>query len=613
MAAEPQDERPVSIPESAFGAMRQEEITYEAAIERVTPEYCQEVIHQYREWHNLSNETQGGKLSHNLLTDGLYSRHNLPVLMTMYQWANSEESPTRYTVRADTAMAIYSIGSALSILTSHMEDTDLTPSAAFADLRAAQLTGDQKFATFLSDMQTARTVAATAIYNHREKLPETVPLPILKNLNGDTFANVAYKALMEFQESEEGVNLGPAFAERLNDPNTKAIVISLDVNSTLNMDESFANMPLLDRLAAQLQALADRLKQTYPDKQLYIVPNTGRPGKYLWGVWELGLPPIPELRRFALAESGGTVLHLDGNKYKPKVAVEKPTQWRAQLDNLKQYLASETRSKYAFVDAVEEKDSMLSVQIANRGVDGGAFIHSATTGETVTDEWIAQKVEQFLQESEAKYRAELEQLREQMTYEPRAVELINKLLQSAGPDGPDQKPNTGDELFPEATKVIQGIIGASGDHRAHQMKEVTESLETIILMKSKLNPLFNATAGYMDIGHGDLNKISTLFHEVEKDGFKPEEILAIHIGDSSTDIIPETETGPGEINEGADQAYLIALANSSTSLKDAVKRRHTRGHAGILTAREAILGVSDTIMGILRVIPQAPPGKAYPA
>jgi len=614
MAEDPKiDERPSSIHESAYREMRQPEITYEEAIARVTPDYCAQVIGQYREWHNLSNETPGSKLAHNLLTDGLYSRYNLPVLMTMYQWANREHGQSLFSVRADTAMAIYSLGSALSVLTKHMEDTELTPSAAFADLRAALLSGDTKFASFLFDMQAARNIAATAIFNHREKLPETTPLPVIKNMNGDTFGDMAFKALMEFQEAEEGVNFGPAFAERLNDPNTKAIVISIDINSTLNLDESFANLPLLDRVSAQFQALAERIKQTYPDKQLYIVPNTGRPDKYLWGVWETALPPIPELRRFALAESGGTVLHLDGNKYKPHVAVEKPQQWRMQLKNLEQYLAFQTRSRMVFEDSVEEKASMLSVSIAERGVDGGAFTHVAANGETVTDEWIVQRVQQFLADSEIRYRTELKKIGQQMDYEPQAVELINRLLAAAGTNGPDGQPNTGDEVFPEANRAIQNIIEASEDHLAHQMKEITDSLETILLMKKKLNPQFNATAGFMDIGHIDLNKISTLFGEVEKDGYKRDEILVIHIGDSSTDIIPEHDTGKGEVNEGADQTYLVALANSSESMKNAIARRHAKGYPGVLTTREAVLGLTDTIKGIARVIPQSAPGKFYPS
>ncbi len=594
--------RPVSIPNSTSGIFREEYVTFQEAISRVTPEYCAEIIQQYKEWHNLGNETHGGKLSHNTLTDGLYSRYNLPVLMTMYQWANCDDNPRKFAAQADTAMAIYGIGRALSVLQRYIENSGLTPSAAFADMRAASLMGDPTFSVFLREIREARLIAAIAIYNHREKIPETTPLPFIKNMNGDTFSEMAQKALTEFRESEEGVDMGIEFTKRLNDPSTRVVVLSLDINSTLNVQESYASLPVLDSVTAQLQALADRFKQIYPDKQLYIVLNTGRPDKYAWGVWEM-LPPIPEIRRFALAESGGTILHLDGNTYTPEVAVPRPALWQEQLDNLKNYLAAATQSRSGFIRRVEKKESMLSVQIAERHEDGGKFLHIATDGETVTDVWIMKKVHQFLEESEAKYRHELDELEAQIKTIPHAVDIIHDMISTIGQEGLDKLSGTEDDLLPEVTAAIQKIIDDSDDHRAHRMKEVSEALETIVLMKTKLLPRFNATAGFMDIGHGDLNKFSTLVNEIRKDGFDPQNMLIIHVGDSSTDILPEDQTGKGEINEGANQAYLVALANSSESLLKAVEKRGKTGFGGIRTSREAILGLSDTILGILRAIP----------
>ncbi|MDA1317420.1 MAG: hypothetical protein O3B87_05380 [bacterium] len=143
-------------------------------------------------------------------------------------------------------------------------------------------------------------------------------------------------------------------------------------------------------------------------------------------------------------------------------------------------------------------------------------------------------------------------------------------------------------------------------NEAHQMKaraiQLRQATLKVMYEEDKLEVNYNPTAGYIDIGHSDLNKFSTLIKYIsDKYGVGRNEVCYVHIGDSSTDIIPIKNTGEGEPNEGADEAHLIGVANSNAKLADAIRKR---GSHGMMTSRPSTLGARDFFKGLTRAISQ---------
>ena len=77
----------------------------------------------------------------------------------------------------------------------------------------------------------------------------------------------------------------------------------------------------------------------------------------------------------------------------------------------------------------------------------------------------------------------------------------------------------------------------------------------------------------------------------------------MQVGDSTTDIIPDELTEKGEPNEGANEAYLIALANRNQKLDDAVKKR---GAQGLTTLQPSILGAQAMFVGLKNLMKEQP-------
>lgn len=124
-------------------------------------------------------------------------------------------------------------------------------------------------------------------------------------------------------------------------------------------------------------------------------------------------------------------------------------------------------------------------------------------------------------------------------------------------------------------------------------------LETIKNMQENLVPLWNPTAGYVDISHKGLNKYSTLNKELKKMYGEDVKTCIIHIGDSSTDKMPTEKMDPGEVNEGADKVFLAGVYNSNKGFREAVE---ARGPRGIMVAGSSILGFDAIIHGVNNAI-----------
>src|SRR3989344_5248686 len=119
----------------------------------VTPQFVVDVIQSYVRWHNLENHDHGAKLGHNTLTDGLYSRYNLPAIVMVYEWAQENND---LNAQLAAAKALYTLHAALEVLTHNETQNGFDQRAAIARMRSAAIKGDPTWPKFLSLMGAAR-------------------------------------------------------------------------------------------------------------------------------------------------------------------------------------------------------------------------------------------------------------------------------------------------------------------------------------------------------------------------------------------------------------------------------------------------------------------------
>jgi len=326
-----------------------------------------------------------------------------------------------------------------------------------------------------------------------------------------------------------GLQFSDEFVDKLKDPLTKSVVVSFDFNSTFTVHESFASVDLIAKMQREMYSFARGFRRAYPDKELIMAVNTGRPGHYAWGVVESSFVPIAEVRKVAVADSGGVILQDGLVSGKMEVAVDNPDLWKQELSFLKQFILDRVSGSVV----VEPKESMLSIKIANQS---GEFYLRSVDGEMVTDEWILNQVREYFLEKK-------DQLDDSDEFVARRLEMIGLMFDDA-------------------------------------------------LLQSKYNP----TAGYVDICHKELNKFGTLSGYVRRTyGLDSDEILYVQIGDSSTDILPTEKTGAGESNDGADAAYIVAVADCNAALRAATEKS---GDKGLFTKNPSILGAISMMKGL---------------
>ncbi len=76
-------------------------------------------------------------------------------------------------------------------------------------------------------------------------------------------ARVVDLALMEYEELERGLDLNDEFVEKLKEPNTKLVVVSLDFNSTFNLEESYSSAELVSKVQRDVHAFARAFRKKY--------------------------------------------------------------------------------------------------------------------------------------------------------------------------------------------------------------------------------------------------------------------------------------------------------------------------------------------------------------
>jgi hypothetical protein len=407
-----------------------------------------------------------------------------------------------------------------------------------------------------------------------------------KDIGQRKFAGVAGKlsadgVIAEYDELEKGVELTPEFVDKLIDRKTKVVVISLDFNSTLNLHESYATPPLLHmRYRAQVDQFVLKFRRICPGKKLVVVINTGRPGDYVWGVIESSTSSMREIREVAFAESGGAILDkgIQGHK---RCSIEiNPTEWKEELDEIRDFIIKQIREEDV---VVEPKLSMLSIRI-----DGGnkKKCHKSVSGEEVNPKWVEKTIDEYFRMTLTALDVELQRI---------LMDLCDKVEGVKVHAAPFLKAREGSDIGARisALESISPLTHLMDAQQQKQMKKILKRFQVLheMYQKKLLEVKYNPTAGFVDIGHKFINKYNALMKYVKgKYNVACDEVLFTQVGDSNTDMIPTTLTGPGEPNEGADDAFLVTVNNCSEELYDAMMTRNERGH-GMWTYNDSIMGV----------------------
>ncbi|HLG25474.1 MAG TPA: hypothetical protein VI588_01615 [Candidatus Gracilibacteria bacterium] len=520
----------------------------------------------YAEILKSSHEGEGMDETHALFVDSLFSRRYLPLMKgLMGTVADQKDETTTAILTADEAMAMVDQYAGMNFV---------TPYEAFLALYDQAVAGENDF---LIRLKRARDRAVKSF----EVAEDCITDPVLS-------AEIE-KALQEYMEAELGLQFPAHFAETLADDTTRALVVSLDFNSTYNAKESFPHPDLVARAQRALHKFVQAFRSKLEGKELYVTVNTGRPGMYAWGAVEAAFPPIPELRKVAVAEAGGVLLDEGLHSGVMQVAVENPQEWQSELGNIRAYLLDKIADPGKVV--IEPKLSMLSIRLA----ENEDFILKSKDGEVVTPEWIQAQLQQYFEGAEEELDTEFNDLVAEMTDGmPNVEAFVSSLRNGQG------KIVNGNKR--KAMAELKSIIAEVKQDHQKRMDEIKARLATIEMMyeQALLQPKYNPTAGYVDIGHARLNKYSTLVkHVCESQQLTPDEVMFVQIGDSTTDILPEDLIGKGEPNEGADKAYLVAVRNSNEKMMRAVERR---GEHGLTTQRSSILAVESLFKGLHRVV-----------
>lgn len=508
------------------------------------PEFLQATEQALHGFLSLGGETQGTRHAHAMRSEFLFPLVYAQAGLALYHKAMETKNQQ---LLMDVAQVMFLLQAAWeTIVVARANRRHIPVSESLASMMRAYADGGYDGMNLFATMRIARKWAIQCIEANQELIPE-----------------LATAALQLHREAHCGLSFGSEFLDQLEHGSTKALVLSLDFNGIWNVSESFPDQVLVGHVMHSLAELAEAVRVHRPGLQLFVILNTGRPAMYLWGAMET-MQPLPCLRQFAIAEAGGVVL-TDIHDGIMTVAVNQPDLWESELSRLRAYLFSKLCGR----PYVETKISMLSIRVAEKLDQGGKHLVFTVEGEKADEVWFQNQIKQFLNDRQVEIQQMVQQSKRRISPEGEASEELQDLLLEVGA---------------EATSRIQQLIA----ERA-VLREMTKHLKVD----------FNVTAGYVDIHHDGLNKYTTLRRELESRGHPPEACVIVHIGDSTTDLMPETDTGPGGVNYGADLVWLVAAGNANGKLRAAVQRRGSRG---IQSVRDCTLALQAMILGVTKAV-----------
>lgn len=563
------------------------------------------VVRKFINFHNLENpevpsdDKDGAKEAHHSFTDYLFSDDILPCITQIHEWA--QKTGNEKALRKSSATMVF-LNDALDLLSEYSRslepDTDTVEeingktneSAALANLLSENVDAHQTSFQFLTLMKIARIQARQCLWEFKDEPVDTFVEPV----NGKTFHERSMHALSQFTEAKQGIKVPDYFINRLMDPSVRALVISLDYNSTFNTHESFTATELLKKVNQKLKRLSRDFKKYFPEKDIFIIINTGRSSIYAWAVIEASLEPIKALRSIAIVEAGGAELKEGMTKGIAEANVDNPAQWKQELEEIKTHLASIITTKVRF----EDKLSMVSMEVAPRNGDGSTWMHKTTKAEPVTDTWIQEQLTKYIENTLKNTSEEYTRLLKEQITVPETGDTIREILTNLPQVGPDGEPGTKDDISSELLQRIKEIISEHTSEIKERIDLLSNKIQVLQHMRKNLVVRFNRTAGFVDIMLKHQNKLSGMMHALKKRGYTPDEIVALHVGDAMVDVMPNENDEfdipiPG--NKGANDVLEIGVANSSNEFRKHVKSRGDRGH---MTARPSASGVIDILAGL---------------
>lgn len=552
----------------------------------MNPEEVNVIINRYKQLQNLENHNKGQKANHNLMMDFLFPRSLLPCITAIYNQGIITNNLKQIRGSASTMILLDQAIKAIP-----KSDKGNPFSQMEIDSSLGKNNQQQKAYTL---MALARLAAIQSISN--EIGNPNINLDFIPKEHKGPFQNLAKEAIQEYQESQEGINLSPEFQERIRQ--SQAVVLSVDINSVVTVDESFANTRLTSLALAYIDILAQTYKDKYPNKNIFVVINTGRPAHYAWGILE-SLSPLATIRSFGLAENGGVVLleGMESGTNELTTPVDQ-TEWQEQLSILQKNLLNQIFPPRPDIETfVETKKSMVSIKLADK-IESDKWLHSTKDGQPINPQFINKVVISHLSSEINKIEKEISKL---LTPQENSQTLINEIKA-----GPDKQIGTKDDFTLKNELTILQTL-KEGQSAIIQKQEKTQRKKaTLEFMLHNLDCQYNPSAGYIDIGIKGVNKHTTLAKQLQKRGVDPSNAFIVHIGDSNSDLIQPDFEGDPIISEAVSSIFLVGVANSKGEFKQQVEDRKIT-QKGYLTSRRSILGLIDTIKGIQKIIESALP------
>jgi len=579
----------------------------------ISAEQRQIIVDKYIAFDNMENSGVGPKASHVTYVKFLCPKTILPALCAIHQNALETNNPVNLR-RA--AMALIIFNQALDILQppNPNRETELNNvkmrasqlhtsegfvysyppehqlSERFAEIRLQAGDGSSNDLNRLQVLiylakKTAAELISANLDRSDIKLDPAIPLP--RQIKPGGFQKLAELALDEYLESEQGVTFPSFLSEEVK--KSEAVFLSVDFNSVMNVDETWANTLLLAHTIEYFNQLSLVFQKTFKGtKQLYAILNTGRPKDFAWGVLQT-LSPIKNLNTLGVAE-GGRVILSDLIKGTMEITLENHPLWKAELDSLQKHLLSKIKNSGKVI--IEPKHTVLSISLASPNTletPEAKWHHQDQKNQPVNPKWINKEIFSYLQEQQIRITNQLAELDRNLQLLPALQAKVNNI------------PGTLADFDEETIELLQKDLNVTESAWFSSKRKFSHRLKTIQLMQETLNGKYNPTAGYIDIGDRTSNKYSALVYAMRKQGINPGNTVTIHVDDSDAGLLTETQSGVGEANESVEKVILVGVANSKGKFLDQVKKRAENGR-GLLTYGDATLGLLAVIKGLVLLI-----------
>jgi hydroxymethylpyrimidine pyrophosphatase-like HAD family hydrolase len=167
-------------------------------------------------------------------------------------------------------------------------------------------------------------------------------------------------------------------------------------------------------------------------------------------------------------------------------------------------------------------------------------------------------------------------------------------------------PHTGETLLEteDGTPITHDLVTMMMEQSASEILDEIRDPSQRAIMRSVLKSIvvdYNPAVGFVDIHRDGITKFYALGKFYERQGLTENDVTTVHIGDSTVDSPTDDE---------AHQAYIVALANSKKKHAD---KTAARGDRGLATQNDAIIGVINTVNGMINALQEVKRRRALKA